>query len=144
MKTTNDQTLLSAQIPVELRQELRRLAKRHERSVSAEVRAALRPHLRLELGVFGTSVVNAVLVLILISILLVAVLAQRVADWIPHRIAGKGPLGRYVLVVTASAEPSEASVQAAALLAAPPASRRHPDRAFGDRRAPRHGGTARA
>jgi hypothetical protein len=72
-----------------------------------------------ELGVFGTSVVNAVLVLIVVSILVAAVLAQKVADWIPHRVAGKGPLGRYVLVVTSAAEPSDASVRAAALLARP-------------------------
>jgi Kef-type K+ transport system membrane component KefB len=72
-----------------------------------------------ELGVFGTTVVNAVLVLILVSILVAALLAQKVADWIPERAAGKGPLGRYVLVVTASAEPSDASVRAAALLARP-------------------------
>jgi Kef-type K+ transport system membrane component KefB len=72
-----------------------------------------------EIGVFGVSVVNAVLVLILVSILLAAVLAQKVVDWVPARVAGKRPLGRNVLVVTGSVEPSDAAVRAAALLARP-------------------------
>ena len=72
-----------------------------------------------EIGVFGTSVVNAVLVLIVVSILIGAVLAQRVGGWIPTRADGKRPLGRNVLVVTASAEPSDAAVRAASLLARP-------------------------
>jgi Kef-type K+ transport system membrane component KefB len=72
-----------------------------------------------EIGVFGNSVVNAVLVLILLSILIAAMLAQRVAAWVPARAEGKRPLGRNVLVVTASAEPSDAAVRAAALIARP-------------------------
>jgi hypothetical protein len=72
-----------------------------------------------EIGVFGTSVVNAVLVLIVVSILLAAILAQKVVDWLPVSAAERRPLGRNVLVVTSSAEPSDAAVQAAALLARP-------------------------
>jgi hypothetical protein len=63
--------------------------------------------------------VNAVLVLIVVSILLAAILAQKVVEWIPVSTAGRRPLGRNVLVVTSSAEPSDAAVRAAALLARP-------------------------
>ena len=38
-------TMISMQMPVELRDELRRLAGEHDRSVSAEVRSAVRAHL---------------------------------------------------------------------------------------------------
>ena len=72
-----------------------------------------------EIGVFGTSVVNAVLVLIIVSILLAAVLAQRVVKWLPARSVGKRPLGQKVLVVTGLEEPSDAAVRAAALLSRP-------------------------
>jgi hypothetical protein len=72
-----------------------------------------------EIGVFGTSVVNAVLVLILVSILLGALLAQKVVGWLPARLNGKRALGRNVLVVTSAAEPSAASMRAAVLLARP-------------------------
>jgi len=37
-------TMISMQLPVELRDELRRLAGEHDRSVSAEVRIAVRAH----------------------------------------------------------------------------------------------------
>jgi hypothetical protein len=72
-----------------------------------------------EIGVFGTSVVNAVLVLIVVSIGLAAILAQKVVEWIPVSTTGRRPLGRYVLLVSSSAEPSDAAVRAAALLARP-------------------------
>src|SRR4051794_17209825 len=63
-----------------------------------------------EIGLFGTSVVNAVLVLILVSIVLSAVLAERVIAWAPVRAQEKLRLGQHVLVVTHSAEPSDAAV----------------------------------
>jgi Kef-type K+ transport system membrane component KefB len=72
-----------------------------------------------EIGIFGVSVVNAVLVLIIVSILLAAVLAQRVVKWLPTRAIGKRPLGHKVLVVTRSSEPSDAAVRAATLLSRP-------------------------
>jgi Kef-type K+ transport system membrane component KefB len=72
-----------------------------------------------EIGVFGVSVVNAVLVLIVVSILIAAILAQKVVEWIPVSTTGKRPLGRNVLVVSSSAEPSDAAVRAAALVARP-------------------------
>ena len=37
--------MLSAQMPVRLREELERLAREHDRSVSAELREAVRQHL---------------------------------------------------------------------------------------------------
>ena len=48
MTTTNEPatTVLSAQVPTMLRDELRLLARERDRSVSAEVRSALRLHLR--------------------------------------------------------------------------------------------------
>jgi Kef-type K+ transport system membrane component KefB len=72
-----------------------------------------------EIGLFGTSVVNAVLVLILVSIVLSALLAERVVGWVPARVGHRPPLGGKVLVVTSSAGPSDAAVQAATLLARP-------------------------
>src|SRR4051812_10815157 len=72
-----------------------------------------------EIGLFGTSLVNAVLVLILVSIVVAAVLAQKVIGWVPVRAAQKPPLGERVLVVTPSAGPSDAAVRAATLLARP-------------------------
>ena len=72
-----------------------------------------------EIGVFGTSVVNAVLVLIVVSIGLAAILAQKVVGWIPVAAKGRRPLGRNVLVVSSSARPTDAAVRAAALLARP-------------------------
>jgi hypothetical protein len=72
-----------------------------------------------EIGLFGTTVVNAVLVLILVSIVLSALLAQKVVDWLPVRAAGRRPLGSNVVVVTGSGGPSDAAVRAATLLARP-------------------------
>jgi hypothetical protein len=72
-----------------------------------------------ELGVFDTSVVNAVLVLILVSITVAAVLAQRVVTWVPAQVVHRPPLGHHVLVVTASEEPSESAMRIARLLSRP-------------------------
>jgi Kef-type K+ transport system membrane component KefB len=72
-----------------------------------------------EIGLFGTTVVNAVLVLILVSIVLSALLAQRVAGRLPVRPAQRRPLGSNVVVVTPSGGPSDAAVRAAALLTRP-------------------------
>src|SRR5436190_12302797 len=72
-----------------------------------------------EIGLFGTSLVNAVLVLILVSIVVAAVLAEQVVVWVPKGAAHKPPLGERVLVVTASTGPSDAAMRAAALLARP-------------------------
>jgi Kef-type K+ transport system membrane component KefB len=71
-----------------------------------------------EIGLFGTTVVNAVLVLILVSIVLSALLAEKVVDWLPARAAQR-PLGSNVVVVTPSGGPSDAAVRAAAQLARP-------------------------
>src|SRR5262249_21901410 len=68
---------------------------------------------------FGTSVVNAVLVLILVSIVLSALLAERATTWIPSQVAQRPPLGGKVLVVTTSTGPSDAAVRVATLLARP-------------------------
>jgi Kef-type K+ transport system membrane component KefB len=72
-----------------------------------------------EIGLFGTSVVNAVLVLILVSIALSAVLADRVIQRIP--VAGRraARIGDRVVVVAAAPGPSEAAVRAASLLCRP-------------------------
>jgi len=72
-----------------------------------------------EIGLFGTSVVNAVLVLILVSIVLSALLAERATSWIPSQVADRPPLGGRVLVITTSTGPSDAAVRAATLLARP-------------------------
>jgi hypothetical protein len=72
-----------------------------------------------EIGLFGTSVVNAVLVLILVSIVLSALLAERVAGWVPAQVVHRPPLGGKVLVVTTSTGPSDAAVRVATLLARP-------------------------
>ena len=71
-----------------------------------------------ELGLFDTSVVNAVLVLILVSISVAAVLAQRVVTWMP-RGAPHGALGEKVLVATMAARPSDTAMRAATRLARP-------------------------
>ena len=71
-----------------------------------------------ELGLFDTSVVNAVLVLILVSISVAAVLAQRVVTWMP-RGATHGALGEKVLVATMAARPSATAMRAATRLARP-------------------------
>src|SRR4051794_30612803 len=72
-----------------------------------------------EIGIFGSSLVNAVLVLILVSIVVAALLAQKVVEWVPARAAHTPALGERVLVVTRSSGPSDAAVRAAALLARP-------------------------
>jgi Kef-type K+ transport system membrane component KefB len=72
-----------------------------------------------EIGVFGTSVVNAVLVLILVSIVVAAVLAQRVVASFPVRTTAKRPLGSKVLVVTSATGPSDAAIRLATLLSRP-------------------------
>jgi Kef-type K+ transport system membrane component KefB len=71
-----------------------------------------------EIGLFGTAVVNAVLVLILVSIVVSALIAQRVVVWLPAR-AAKPPLGGSVLVVTLSRGPTDAAMRAATLLMRP-------------------------
>ena len=72
-----------------------------------------------EIGVFGTTVVNAVLVLILVSIVVAALLAQKVVVWLPRHVVTKPLLGSKVLVVTAPGGPSDAAVRTATLLARP-------------------------
>jgi Kef-type K+ transport system membrane component KefB len=72
-----------------------------------------------EIGVFGTSVVNAVLVLILVSIVVAAMLAQRVVASFPVRTEAKLPLGSKVLVVTSATGPSDAAVRLATTLSRP-------------------------
>ena len=72
-----------------------------------------------ELGLFDTSVVNAVLVLIVVSITAAAVLAQRVVTWMPQQVDDRPPLGHHVLVVTGLAEPSAEAMRIARLLARP-------------------------
>jgi Kef-type K+ transport system membrane component KefB len=72
-----------------------------------------------ELGLFDTSVVNAVLVLILVSISAAAVLAQRVVTWVPVHAVHLPPLGHHVLVVTAAEEPSDEAMRIATLIARP-------------------------
>jgi hypothetical protein len=45
--SSSEVTMLSAQVPASLRDDLHQLARQHDRSVSAEVRAALRTHVLL-------------------------------------------------------------------------------------------------
>jgi Kef-type K+ transport system membrane component KefB len=71
-----------------------------------------------EIGLFGTTTVNAVLVLILVSIVLSALLAEKVIESMPG-VRGEPRLGAKVLVVTPATEPSEAAIRAATLLARP-------------------------
>jgi Kef-type K+ transport system membrane component KefB len=72
-----------------------------------------------EIGLFGTTVVNAVLVLILVSIVLSALLAEKVVDWLPADTGERRPLGSNVVVVTRSGGPSDVAVRTATLLARP-------------------------
>jgi len=72
-----------------------------------------------EIGLFGTSVVNAVLVLILVSIALSAVLADRVIRRMPVAGIRAARIGDKVVVVAAAPGPSEAAVRAATLLSRP-------------------------
>ena len=71
-----------------------------------------------EVGLFGTSVVNAVLVLILVTIVVAALLTQKVVVLLPPR-AGSRPLGSKIVVVTSTGGPSDAAVRVATLLARP-------------------------
>jgi Kef-type K+ transport system membrane component KefB len=72
-----------------------------------------------EIGLFSTSVVNAVLVLILVTIFASAVLTEKVVAWMPAREHGPRRLGAKVLVVTAAGGPSDAAIRAATLVARP-------------------------
>jgi hypothetical protein len=72
-----------------------------------------------EIGVFGTTVVNAVLVLILVSIVFSALLTQKVIAAMPTRATSGPRLGAHVLVIAGAAAPSDGAVRAAALLARP-------------------------
>jgi hypothetical protein len=72
-----------------------------------------------EIGVFGTSVVNAVLVLILVSIVLSAVLAERVVKLVPAQLDRIPRIGERVVLVTFAAGPSEEAVRTASLLVRP-------------------------
>jgi Kef-type K+ transport system membrane component KefB len=72
-----------------------------------------------ELGLFDTSVVNAVLVLILVSITVAAIIAQRVVTWVPTEVSHLPPLGHHVLVVTGSEGPSDGAMRIARLVARP-------------------------
>jgi Kef-type K+ transport system membrane component KefB len=71
-----------------------------------------------ELGLFDTEVVNAVLVLILVSISLAAILSQRVIHWIPRGESHRA-LGEKVLVATTATRPSDTAMRAATRLARP-------------------------
>src|SRR3954468_8641465 len=71
-----------------------------------------------EIGLFGTSLVNAVLVLILVSIVVGALLAEKVIGWVPKH-AERKPLGRRLVVVTGAGGPSDEVVRVAMLLVRP-------------------------
>ena len=72
-----------------------------------------------EIGLFSVTVVNAVLVLILVSIFAAALLTEKVVAWMPPRERTGHRLGAKILIVTSSAGPSDDSVRAATLLARP-------------------------
>jgi Na+:H+ antiporter len=72
-----------------------------------------------EIGLFDTSVVNAVLVLILVSIVVSAVLADQVVKWLPPHVTARPRLGSKLVVVTSAAGPSDAAVRIATRLARP-------------------------
>jgi Kef-type K+ transport system membrane component KefB len=72
-----------------------------------------------EIGLFSTSVVNAVLVLILVSIVVTTVLAPRFLKRIPVPTREERALGEHVLLVTPPTGPSRAAVRVAELLAKP-------------------------
>jgi hypothetical protein len=48
MDDISEKTVISAQVPVPLRNELARLARHHDLSISDEIRRAVRLHLRVE------------------------------------------------------------------------------------------------
>jgi len=72
-----------------------------------------------EIGVFGVSLVNAVLVLILVSITVAALITQKVVEIVPADTGRKAPLGSKVLVVTGMTGPSDAAVSVATALSRP-------------------------
>jgi Kef-type K+ transport system membrane component KefB len=72
-----------------------------------------------EIGLFSVTVVNAVLVLILVSIFASALLTEKVITWMPPREHATHRLGAKILIVTSSAGPTDDSVRAATLLARP-------------------------
>jgi hypothetical protein len=72
-----------------------------------------------EIGLFGTTLVNAVLVLILVSIAVAALLAEKVIAWVPGGAMRKRPLGSRVVVVSPSTGPTDAAVRVATMLARP-------------------------
>ena len=72
-----------------------------------------------EIGLFGTTVVNAVLVLILVSIVVSALLAEKVVGWVPAHVVERPPLGEKILVVTGARGPSDTAMRLATLLARP-------------------------
>jgi Kef-type K+ transport system membrane component KefB len=72
-----------------------------------------------QLGLFGTSLVNAVLVLILVSIAVSAVLAEQVIKLVPVRGMHAARIGEKVVIIAPASGPSEAAVRTASLLARP-------------------------
>lgn len=72
-----------------------------------------------EIGLFGVSVVNAVLVLILVSILTSTLLAGRFVEKVPVPEPRDGLLGEHVLIATRGEGPSVAALHLAERLAAP-------------------------
>jgi hypothetical protein len=72
-----------------------------------------------EIGLFGVSVVNAVLVLILVSILTSTLLASRFVEKVPVPEPRDGLLGEHVLIATRGDGPSVAALHLAERLAAP-------------------------
>jgi hypothetical protein len=72
-----------------------------------------------EIGLFGSTVVNAVLVLILVSIVSAAFLTDRVIGWMPAHAGHAHRLGEKVLVVSRAGGPSDFVVRLATLLSRP-------------------------
>jgi Kef-type K+ transport system membrane component KefB len=72
-----------------------------------------------EIGLFGTSVVNAVLVLILVSIVVSAILTERVVAIVPAHSGHAARIGEKVVVFAPASGPSDAAVRAASLLVRP-------------------------
>ncbi|MCC6223569.1 MAG: cation:proton antiporter [Thermoleophilia bacterium] len=72
-----------------------------------------------DIGLFGVSVVNAVLVLILVSIVVSTLLAQRVVTRIPGGAERSAPLGSKVVLVARPGGPSDAALRIVSLLARP-------------------------
>lgn len=70
-----------------------------------------------EIGLFGTSVVNAVLVLILVSIVVTTVIAPRYLSRVAVPERGQRPLGERVMLISPTEGPSEAGVHAADAMA---------------------------